>query len=774
VSIDGAVGGRRRGALITALAVLACALIGPTAATAYTVDSTADGVDAVPGNEICLTAGGNCTLRAAIEEANISLGEFDEILFDEEVFDGQLGSTIALGTSLPAVVDRGFINGRTCATAAAVSGPCVGIDGPSEEDPALTVDHAEEVEIWGLAVTGAETAVSVDGSAFFTAQASWFGVALDGSVGGNGTGVLIGPGSNRALIGSEGSERGNVFAYNSGDGLDIHGANKARVFGNYFGVEKDGVTPAANGKDIEVTSVEGFEAAGTRIGTNVTFGSSATSPECDGGCNLISGSESHGIDLEGDGGTEIPAVATTIAGNYIGLNAIGAAAISNASAGIHVGRAVQTVIGGPKAGEANRINGGSVGVLAGPAAADLVVRGNLIGLDASGTESLAPPTDGIVINSEELLSQAVEAAIVDNKISAESGTAISQQGFGARIAGNEISGGETGIRAHGPTEEHGNLIEGNSVSGPAGNGILIESNLNEIFGNGIVGAGGAGIRIQGTPPFGVTENLIGGDTEDEENFISLNGGAAIEIANVEETWNEVARNRGIANGGPFIDLVALSPETEPLGPNDGIEPPPFTTATEVSASGSGAEAGANVRVFRKQLAEDGELESFLGEATADAGGNWEVLYGFEPVPAGTTVAATQTSEAGGTSELSTAIASGEPEGGGGDGDGEGGGGASSAPGNVVDTVSPQTKIVKAPKGGTKRRTARFRFESDESGSTFQCKLDGKPFRSCKSPKKYRNLTHGRHVFMVRAIDPAGNADSSPAWKIFTVIRRAGR
>lgn len=39
-------------------------------ALTFIVNSTLDAVDAVPGNGICATAGGACTLRAAVQEAN--------------------------------------------------------------------------------------------------------------------------------------------------------------------------------------------------------------------------------------------------------------------------------------------------------------------------------------------------------------------------------------------------------------------------------------------------------------------------------------------------------------------------------------------------------------------------------------------------------------------------------------------------------------------------------------------------------------------------------
>src|SRR5262249_45355762 len=47
---------------------------GGGAAATFVVNSTLDAVDAVPGDGICATAGGVCTLRAAIQEANALSG----------------------------------------------------------------------------------------------------------------------------------------------------------------------------------------------------------------------------------------------------------------------------------------------------------------------------------------------------------------------------------------------------------------------------------------------------------------------------------------------------------------------------------------------------------------------------------------------------------------------------------------------------------------------------------------------------------------------------
>jgi hypothetical protein len=85
----------------------------------------------------------------------------------------------------------------------------------------------------------------------------------------------------------------------------------------------------------------------------------------------------------------------------------------------------------------------------------------------------------------------------------------------------------------------------------------------------------------------------------------------------------------------------------------------------------------------------------------------------------------------------------------------------------VTPVAPNTKLTKKPRKKTVRPRARFAFVSDHAGSTFQCKLDKKPFRPCRSPFK-RRVKPGRHVFRVRAINPAGISDPTPAvfkWRV---------
>ncbi len=86
---------------------------------------------------------------------------------------------------------------------------------------------------------------------------------------------------------------------------------------------------------------------------------------------------------------------------------------------------------------------------------------------------------------------------------------------------------------------------------------------------------------------------------------------------------------------------------------------------------------------------------------------------------------------------------------------------------VCDQVPPETTITRQPKDKTKKKLTTFEFSSSESGSTFQCSLDGDPFAPCSSPDVFK-VKRGKHSFAVRATDPVGNADPTPAsddWKV---------
>ena len=94
-----------------------------------------------------------------------------------------------------------------------------------------------------------------------------------------------------------------------------------------------------------------------------------------------------------------------------------------------------------------------------------------------------------------------------------------------------------------------------------------------------------------------------------------------------------------------------------------------------------------------------------------------------------------------------------------------------------DTTAPDTKILSGPKR-TKKPKAKFRFEADEAGASFECRLKGRRakkrlrrFDDCEPPRRYRKLKPGRYKFAVRAIDAAGNVDPTPAKRKLKVLSR---
>lgn len=80
-----------------------------------------------------------------------------------------------------------------------------------------------------------------------------------------------------------------------------------------------------------------------------------------------------------------------------------------------------------------------------------------------------------------------------------------------------------------------------------------------------------------------------------------------------------------------------------------------------------------------------------------------------------------------------------------------------------------TLITGKPAERADDRTPTFRFRATEVGATFQCKLDGGPYKSCRSPLTTTRLSVGRHTLRVRAIS-AGTVDPSPALFSFTITR----
>jgi hypothetical protein len=390
------------------------------------------------------------------------------------------------------------------------------------------------------------------------------------------------------------------------------------------------------------------------------------------------------------------------------------------------------------------------------------VIGNVIGA-APTTAPLAPPAEvGIFAFALTLGGPGAGALIDSNSVRMEGGAGIEHRFIGAEILDNQLEGGSNGILSLGDAE--GSLIAGNLIQATEDVGIEVRNSNNEILGNEVLGSEEAGVVVNPTAAINISGNLIGGNSAAEENVISNSDASAIEIIGIEESRNEIGRNRGSGNGPAFIWLRPFGgAEDDP----NGVGSPDILVAAKTEASGS-AEPGALVRVFRKDSEEPGEVAGFVAEAVANGSGQWKAT--FPSLPEKTMLVATQSLD-GGTSSLSEIATTppdppAPPSGGGGSGGGGNSGGGNNG-GSTSDTTAPKTTITKAPKAKTTSTTAKFKFKSNEGGSKFQCKLDKGKFKSCKSPKTYKKLKPGKHVFKVRAIDKAGNI-GKPAKRKFTI------
>ena len=97
---------------------------------------------------------------------------------------------------------------------------------------------------------------------------------------------------------------------------------------------------------------------------------------------------------------------------------------------------------------------------------------------------------------------------------------------------------------------------------------------------------------------------------------------------------------------------------------------------------------------------------------------------------------------------------------------------------ATDTTPPDTTIgagsggsVPAEGASITTSTATVTFNSSEENSTFECRVDSvsnADWSSCLSPKVFTGLGEGSHKVEVRATDAAGNVDSTPAVRNFSV------
>jgi hypothetical protein len=303
-----------------------------------------------------------------------------------------------------------------------------------------------------------------------------------------------------------------------------------------------------------------------------------------------------------------------IQGNYIGLSLAGTNALANVGGIIVKSGADSTVIGGTSVAERNLISGNAGQGINVDGAKNIIIQGNFIGVDVSGTKAL-PNTDvGVYV-----------------KNSANSIIGGATPGAGNVIAGNALQG----IRSDGGNN-HSLIIQGNAIGTDPGGTLSL-------------GNGAEGILITG----GDNNQLVGGTTPDTSNLIAFNGGAGISISSsqVRILGNSIFSNaqKGIVNGRTYYPIVTAATNV--------------FNSTQISGT---LQATANttyrIEFFSVPTADSsgyGEGKTFLGFASVTTTGTGAASFSVPFTTgdlSGQFVAATATGTDGNTSEFSLARA----------------------------------------------------------------------------------------------------------------------
>ncbi len=251
---------------LAALVALAPPSARAQAPTTFTVNSTADGADANPGDGVCETAAGNatCTLRAAIQEANAHAGA-DTIAFNIPPGGVQ---TIAPASPLPAILEAVTIDGTTQPGYA--GSPIVELNGSGAGSRAYGLTLSDKnSRVRGLVVNRFWLGIVVQNPPIHPPDAvrdnviegNFIGTDVSGTLAlGNFTGVSVHGDTRGTLIGGTTAASRNVISGNTQTGIALIQSSDHRVQGNFIGTQADGTSPLGNRSD-------GVDLAGTANST---------------------------------------------------------------------------------------------------------------------------------------------------------------------------------------------------------------------------------------------------------------------------------------------------------------------------------------------------------------------------------------------------------------------------------------------------------------------------------------------------------------------------
>ena len=536
------------------LYLLLICLFGSACGANLVVNSSGDQPDSNIGDGVCKTSNNDCTLRAAIMEANVE-NDVSKITFYNV-------TNIAPASALPHLTaSNTHIDGDGLVT-------LNGEPNINQSEHGLVIDNSSYNIIQGLKIRYFKYGIYILGDNG-TARLNKIGVlesnlgdatarnvliynitgifiagqgASENVIAGNyiGTdagggearpnvwdGIQISSGAHHNLIGStSGSgiiQGGNLISGNSGHGIKLYDVSHNHISGNFIGTSITGNVALGNSGD------------GVRIMKGSHDNYIGIAPTGEGSLNLLSGNTSEGVWIETDSDYNI------ISGNFIGTDLNGTGAMPNRY-GIWIGGGSSAnIIGTNGDGTADLIEGNLIsgnhygGVrITDSNSIHNVIAGNYIGTNFDTSGQLGNGGAGITISGDLNLigtnGDGVSDTFETNVISGNYTVGIQLNAFSAHVRGNYIGTDSTG------TIPLGNVYDGimiNTMSsgnliGTNGDGVADAFERNIISGNGIGLGGSAGIEINGDDNI-VAGNYIGTDVTGNSGLGNLQDG--IQLSN---------------------------------------------------------------------------------------------------------------------------------------------------------------------------------------------------------------------------------------------------
>ena len=743
-------------------------------AATFVVNDTRDRVDSRPGNGVCRTSDGRCTLRAAVQEANASAGA-DVITLragtymltrapvnDNDATTGDLDITGPLtinGVGALTIVDGG--------TPPAGSPPDrTALDRLFEVHPnaghvtlsAMTIREGWEAKEGGAILTrttGTVRLVDVDVLRSVAGTAGG-GIYYDGYAGGtlvierstiagnstNGEGGGVFMTSGRLTVSGTALDRGSISGNSARNGGGVYNAgaltqNSRRsrvevslttVSGNAALQDGGGIDNGLEGElSLSDATVSANRAGGDGGGVASVFKTNLTATRATITANTAE-SNGGGVYTRSDG-------AVSIAGSMFSGNRSGGVLADgggDGGGGLAVyGAGPVNIAGATFTANTASGDGGGLAIHSdGPVdVVDTTVTGNASA--ASGGGILA---SGRVVNFTRL--------VVTGNTALEAGGGIDNQGSGefaivdSTVASNTAAeGGGLANRADSTLRVSGSALWGN-IATATGGGFLHQSDAateieNSTLSGNVAGFNGGGLYLDADAGLDVANNTITRNTAPYGSGVGTPD--AVDNFPIVSHPLLVFRNTIVAGnvGGPDCHAAFGS-----AGGNlDGGR----------SCNFGGPRDRSNANPGLGLLVDNGgpTLTHALTASSAAVGG------GVEPCPVNDQRGIQR--EPDRPCDAGAYEFAGTPE--------------APPPGET----RPETMLDSGPSDTTASTEATFAFSSDDTAASFECSLDG-AVEACVSPVHYTDLPTGTHTFDVRAVDVAGVADPTPvsfSWVIET-------